>query len=347
MALHGRGGVTRATRRLRSRAGDPADRLAARRCRDGDPCEQGRRQLLRLRAWHRGRAAVHDRGRRGSCGRRRHGAGPRRGPTPKQVDVVSSGTAAIPITFAEAPGRHGDGPGRRARVPDQLEELGHHPWVHGRRHDRTRDQRDRVGSHITIEGNEVSGAGERPVTARSAGASRSRPRPTRSCDATSHARQLRRRHLPRRGSDRERHRRQHQLRRTPAGTSAPRSASTSAPPRTTVTANLTFDNEDSGINIWNGADGSLVTNNVSYRNGDHGIDNKGSNNTRILSNTVYGGANSGIEVVNSTGVALANNISVDNGIDSPAPRATSSSTRPPRRPSPWTTTSCSCRVRAS
>ena len=84
-----------------------------------------------------------------------------------------------------------------------------------------------------------------------------------------------------------------------------------------MTRNITFDNEDSGINIWNGANGSLVSNNVSYRNGDHGIDNKASNNTRIRSNTVYGGVDSGIEVVGSTGVSLANNISANNGIDSP------------------------------
>ena len=84
-----------------------------------------------------------------------------------------------------------------------------------------------------------------------------------------------------------------------------------------VSSNVVFDNEDSGINIWDGATNSRVVNNVSYRNGDHGIDNKGSNNTRILSNTVYGAVDSGIEVVNSSGVTLANNISADNGIDSP------------------------------
>ena len=83
---------------------------------------------------------------------------------------------------------------------------------------------------------------------------------------------------------------------------------------TVVNANLSFANEDSGINIWEGSHDAVVTNNVSYGNGDHGIDNKGSNNTRILSNTVYLSPTSGIEVVNSTGVGLANNISVDNGL---------------------------------
>ena len=81
-----------------------------------------------------------------------------------------------------------------------------------------------------------------------------------------------------------------------------------------VNANLTFGNEDSGINIWEGSHDAIVTNNVSYGNGDHGVDNKASNNTRILSNTIYLSTNSGIEVVNSTGVDLANNISVDNGL---------------------------------
>jgi parallel beta-helix repeat protein len=88
-------------------------------------------------------------------------------------------------------------------------------------------------------------------------------------------------------------------------------------PDNEVSANITFDNEDSGVNIWDGADRSLVVNNLCYRNGDHGIDNKGSDDTLIVSNTVYGGVDSGIEVVGSSGVALANNISVDNGIDSP------------------------------
>ena len=84
-----------------------------------------------------------------------------------------------------------------------------------------------------------------------------------------------------------------------------------------VSRNVTFDNEDSGINIWDGAHGSYVGNNAVYGNGDHGIDNKASNNTRILSNTVYLGVDSGIEVTGSTGVTLANNISVNNGLDSP------------------------------
>jgi parallel beta-helix repeat protein len=83
----------------------------------------------------------------------------------------------------------------------------------------------------------------------------------------------------------------------------------------TVAANVSFDNEDAGINIWD-ADGNQVVNNLTYRNGDHGIDNLRSTNTVIVSNTVYDSADSGIEVVSSSAVTLANNISVDNGIDS-------------------------------
>ena len=80
----------------------------------------------------------------------------------------------------------------------------------------------------------------------------------------------------------------------------------------TVAANVSFDNEDAGINIWE-ATGNQVVNNVVYRNGDHGIDNLRSTDTLIVSNTVYDSVDSGIEVVSSTDVTLANNISVDNG----------------------------------
>ena len=62
--------------------------------------------------------------------------------------------------------------------------------------------------------------------------------------------------------------------------------------------------------------GNEVFNNLTYRNGDHGIDNKSAGHTLIVSNTVYDSADSGIEVVSSNDVRLANNISVDNGIDS-------------------------------
>ena len=86
-----------------------------------------------------------------------------------------------------------------------------------------------------------------------------------------------------------------------------------------VTANRTHDNEDSGINAWTGtANGSnTFSGNVAYRNGDHGIDVHNAVDARVVSNTVFGNVDSGIESTTSTYTHIANNISVDNGIDSP------------------------------
>jgi parallel beta-helix repeat protein len=85
----------------------------------------------------------------------------------------------------------------------------------------------------------------------------------------------------------------------------------------TLEGNISHSNEDSGINVWDGADNTLAHNNLTMNNGDHGIDVKGSNGVRVLANTVYNNVDSGIEVVSSTGALLANDISVDNGINSP------------------------------
>jgi parallel beta-helix repeat protein len=86
----------------------------------------------------------------------------------------------------------------------------------------------------------------------------------------------------------------------------------------TVSSNVSHDNEDSGME-FDKADNNLAFNNLSYDNGDHGIDNtNGSVGTRIIANTVYKNVTAGINVEGtSTGVTLANNISVDNGIASP------------------------------
>ena len=90
-----------------------------------------------------------------------------------------------------------------------------------------------------------------------------------------------------------------------------------AAPRNIITGNFVHDNEDSGIDSDSGANDTLV-NNIVYRNGDHGIDDSKAPGTRIISNTVYKNTTSGINVEgNSTGVTIANNISVDNGINSP------------------------------
>jgi parallel beta-helix repeat protein len=91
-----------------------------------------------------------------------------------------------------------------------------------------------------------------------------------------------------------------------------------ASPANTVSSNVCFGNEDSGLEFYTGSNNNLVVNNVSYRNGDHGIDNFSSSGQRIVANTVYDNVTAGINLEeNSTGGRLANNISVDNGIDSP------------------------------
>jgi parallel beta-helix repeat protein len=86
----------------------------------------------------------------------------------------------------------------------------------------------------------------------------------------------------------------------------------------TITRNVSHDNEDSGIEL-DRSDGNVVSNNVSYHNGDHGLDGTGAfSRTRILANTVYYNVTAGINVEGgSTDATVANNISVDNGVDSP------------------------------
>ena len=42
-------------------------------------------------------------------------------------------------------------------------------------------------------------------------------------------------------------------------------------PSNTINRNISHDNEDSGIQLYNGANNCLVFDNVSYGNGDHGL----------------------------------------------------------------------------
>jgi parallel beta-helix repeat protein len=86
----------------------------------------------------------------------------------------------------------------------------------------------------------------------------------------------------------------------------------------TVDRNVSHDNEDSGFQFYTGSHDNLVVDNLAYDNGDHGIDDLGATNQRIISNTVYGNVAAGINVEgSSTGATIENNIAVDNGIDSP------------------------------
>ena len=86
----------------------------------------------------------------------------------------------------------------------------------------------------------------------------------------------------------------------------------------TISSNVSHDNEDSGIELVAGSNDNLAVNNTIYGNGDHGLDVFRSLGGRIVSNSVYRNLTAGINVEDaSTGASLANNVSVDNGIDSP------------------------------
>jgi parallel beta-helix repeat protein len=83
-----------------------------------------------------------------------------------------------------------------------------------------------------------------------------------------------------------------------------------------VNSNRLHDNEDSGLNIWNGSSGTVAVNNVTWHNGDHGIDVHSTNDASVVANTVFQNYDSGIEMTGSLRTLLANNISADNGINS-------------------------------
>ncbi len=91
----------------------------------------------------------------------------------------------------------------------------------------------------------------------------------------------------------------------------------------TITGNTTYANEDTGIQVSAAAaaappaSGNRVTSNVSYGNLDHGIDLSQAPSTSVLGNSVYKNATAGIDAEStSTGITVANNISVDNAIGS-------------------------------
>ncbi len=89
-------------------------------------------------------------------------------------------------------------------------------------------------------------------------------------------------------------------------------------PGNVVAGNVSHDNEDSGIECYTGSNNTLLYDNVTYNNGDHGIDDYQTTGQRIIANTVYKNVTAGINVEGgSTGATVANNLSVDNGINSP------------------------------
>jgi len=84
-------------------------------------------------------------------------------------------------------------------------------------------------------------------------------------------------------------------------------------PGNSIIGNLTYANEDSGINIYPGGDSALVAGNLTYGNGDHGIDDLNVTGGRIIGNTVYGNCTDGINVEGSSGnYDIENNVSMNN-----------------------------------
>ena len=90
---------------------------------------------------------------------------------------------------------------------------------------------------------------------------------------------------------------------------------------TTVEASTTSDNEDSGIEIYPDSSDTTARRNLTYANGDHGIDVAGAPNTAVVANTIVGNTNVGLNVeaavtggVGSTGTTVRDNISAENGI---------------------------------
>jgi parallel beta-helix repeat protein len=84
-------------------------------------------------------------------------------------------------------------------------------------------------------------------------------------------------------------------------------------PGNSIIRNVTYGNEDSGINIYPGANNTLVADNVTYDNGDHGIDDYNVTGGRIIGNTVFYNCADGINVEGTSGnYDIENNVSVDN-----------------------------------
>jgi parallel beta-helix repeat protein len=84
-------------------------------------------------------------------------------------------------------------------------------------------------------------------------------------------------------------------------------------PGNSIIGNVTYGNEDSGINVYPGGNNTLVADNVTYDNGDHGIDDYNVTGGRIIGNTVFYNCTDGINVEGTSGnYDIENNVSVNN-----------------------------------
>lgn len=88
----------------------------------------------------------------------------------------------------------------------------------------------------------------------------------------------------------------------------------------TLLHNITYANEDTGIQFYNKAHNNYVIGNLTYGNGDHGIDISNAPANIIIGNTVEGNHTAGINLEGysgtsaSSGATLMNNVTMDNGI---------------------------------
>ncbi|HET7386462.1 MAG TPA: right-handed parallel beta-helix repeat-containing protein [Nocardioidaceae bacterium] len=86
-------------------------------------------------------------------------------------------------------------------------------------------------------------------------------------------------------------------------------------PGNLVLRNKTFSNEDSGIQFYTGGNNNTAMLNVSYNNGDHGIDDLNVTGGRLIGNTIFHNCTSGINVEGTSGnYVVENNVAVDNAV---------------------------------
>jgi parallel beta-helix repeat protein len=86
-------------------------------------------------------------------------------------------------------------------------------------------------------------------------------------------------------------------------------------PGNTILRNVLHDNEDSGLQFYTGGNDNLAALNVSYNNGDHGIDDLNVTGGRLIGNTIYHNCTTGINVEGTSGsYTIENNIAVDNAV---------------------------------
>ena len=80
--------------------------------------------------------------------------------------------------------------------------------------------------------------------------------------------------------------------------------------------NVLHDNEDSGLQFYPGGDNNVASGNVTYNNGDHGIDDLNVHGNVLTGNTVWNNCTDGINVEGtSSNFTVENNVSVDNAVN--------------------------------